>query len=48
MPMERTLTVIGSPSVGKSALTIRFIENKFSNEYDPTISASKTKRKFKN
>jgi len=35
---DRTLTVIGSTSVGKSALTIRFIENKFSTEYDPTIS----------
>jgi len=40
MPMDRTLTVIGSPSVGKSALTIRFIENKFNTEYDPTISAT--------
>lgn len=35
---DRTLTVIGSTSVGKSALTIRFIEKKFSPEYNPTIS----------
>lgn len=38
MMKDRTLTVIGNMSVGKSALTIRFIEKKFSAEYDPTIS----------
>jgi len=35
---DRTLTVIGSTSVGKSSLTIRFLEGRFSAEYDPTIS----------
>lgn len=35
---DRTLTVIGSTSVGKSALTIRFVKKQFTPEYDPTIS----------
>ena len=39
--MDRTLAVIGSASVGKSALTIRFINKTFSTEYDPTIARSK-------
>ena len=40
-PTERTLAVIGSTSVGKSALTDRFTINKFPENYDPTISRSK-------
>jgi len=36
--IERTLAVIGSTSVGKSALTVRFIRKDFSEEYDPTIA----------
>lgn len=35
---DRTLTVIGSTSVGKSALTVRFIQKKFSSDYEPTMS----------
>ena len=29
--------VVGSGGVGKSCLTIRFLKDEFSNEYDPTI-----------
>jgi len=31
------LVVVGSGGVGKSCLTIRFLKDEFSNEYDPTI-----------
>ena len=34
---ERNLAILGSPSVGKSALTTRFVEDKFVDYYDPTI-----------
>lgn len=37
-PLDRTITVLGSPSVGKSALMLRFTENQFANEYSPTIA----------
>jgi GTPase SAR1 family protein len=37
----RTITVMGSPSVGKSALMLRFLENRFNDEYIPTIARSK-------
>jgi len=32
--------VIGSASVGKSALTLRFVRNEFPENYDPTINQS--------
>jgi GTPase KRas protein len=31
------VVVVGSGGVGKSCLTIRFLKDEFSNEYDPTI-----------
>ncbi|KAJ3434080.1 ras-like protein [Anaeramoeba flamelloides] len=31
------IVIVGSGGVGKSALTIRFLQNKFIQEYDPTI-----------
>ena len=31
------LVVVGSGGVGKSCLTIRFLKDEFTNEYDPTI-----------
>ncbi|KAI8619834.1 ras family-domain-containing protein [Chytriomyces sp. MP71] len=31
------LVVVGSGGVGKSCLTVRFLKDEFSNEYDPTI-----------
>ena len=37
---EYKLIIIGSEGVGKSALTIRFIQNHFSEGYDPTIEDS--------
>lgn len=29
--------VVGSGGVGKSCLTIRFLKDEFTNDYDPTI-----------
>ena len=40
-PLDRTITVLGSPSVGKSALMLRFTDNQFAAEYSPTIARSK-------
>ncbi|KAG7381065.1 hypothetical protein PHYPSEUDO_006499 [Phytophthora pseudosyringae] len=39
MPVEvqRKLTVLGYPGVGKSSLTTCFVENRFVENYDPTI-----------
>jgi GTPase SAR1 family protein len=38
MPLvERNLAILGSPSVGKSALTLRFCKDEFTDIYDPTI-----------
>uniref|UniRef100_K3WLJ4 Uncharacterized protein n=1 Tax=Globisporangium ultimum (strain ATCC 200006 / CBS 805.95 / DAOM BR144) TaxID=431595 RepID=K3WLJ4_GLOUD len=39
MPVEvqRKLTVLGFPGVGKSSLTTCFVENRFVENYDPTI-----------
>jgi len=37
---EFKLVVLGSGGVGKSALTIRLVNNKFLEEYDPTIEDS--------
>lgn len=46
-PVERTLTIIGNTSVGKSALTLRFVKNEFPENYDPTIAKTFIK-KFSN
>jgi small GTP-binding protein len=35
--LERNLTVLGSPSVGKSKLTLRFVRDEFTDEYLPTM-----------
>lgn len=35
--LERNLTVLGSPSVGKSNLTLRFVRDEFTEEYLPTM-----------
>ncbi|PRP73199.1 hypothetical protein PROFUN_03513 [Planoprotostelium fungivorum] len=37
---EFRITVIGSGAVGKSALTVRFIQGSFTEKYDPTIEDS--------
>jgi len=37
---EYRLVVIGSGGVGKSALTIQFMENRFVEDYDPTIEGT--------
>jgi Ras family protein len=37
-PIELVFTVLGSPTVGKSALTLRYLRNNFCEDYDPTIS----------
>lgn len=38
--LERTLAIIGSPSVGKSALSQVFVTRTFPTEYYPTIEKS--------
>jgi len=38
--MEYKLVIVGGGGVGKSALTIQFIQNYFIDEYDPTIEDS--------
>jgi len=35
--LDREVAVLGSTSVGKSALTMRFVHDQFPTEYDPTI-----------
>ncbi|KAH3745001.1 Ras GTPase [Pelomyxa schiedti] len=42
--MEYKLVVVGGGGVGKSALTIQFIQNHFIDEYDPTIEDSYRKQ----
>ena len=44
MNTEYKLAVIGGGGVGKSALTIRFIQNHFIGDYDPTIEDSYRKQ----
>ncbi|KZT06043.1 ras-domain-containing protein [Laetiporus sulphureus 93-53] len=41
---EYKMVVVGDGGVGKSALTIQFIQNQFMTEYDPTIEDSYRKR----
>eukprot|EP01105_Mastigella_eilhardi_P007411 TRINITY_DN1886_c0_g1_i5.p1 TRINITY_DN1886_c0_g1~~TRINITY_DN1886_c0_g1_i5.p1 ORF type:complete len:203 (-),score=75.66 TRINITY_DN1886_c0_g1_i5:75-638(-) len=41
---EYKLVVVGGGGVGKSALTIQFIQSHFINEYDPTIEDSYRKQ----
>lgn len=41
---EYKLVVVGAGGVGKSALTIQFIQNHFVDEYDPTIEDSYRKQ----
>ena len=43
---ERIVSVLGSTSVGKSALTLMLINNEFVENYDPTIAKSYTKKNF--
>ncbi len=38
-----TLVVVGAGGVGKSTLTIQFIQQHFCNDYDPTIEDSYNK-----
>eukprot|EP01115_Flamella_aegyptia_P011077 TRINITY_DN50594_c0_g1_i1.p1 TRINITY_DN50594_c0_g1~~TRINITY_DN50594_c0_g1_i1.p1 ORF type:complete len:189 (+),score=57.86 TRINITY_DN50594_c0_g1_i1:19-585(+) len=42
--MEYKLVIVGGGGVGKSALTIQFIQNHFIHEYDPTIEDSYRKQ----
>ena len=42
--MEYKLVVVGGGGVGKSALTIQFIQSHFMEEYDPTIEDSYRKQ----
>ena len=49
MSLNRKIVVVGAPSVGKSSLTMQFVEGVFSDNYQPTINASYTKNyTFKN
>ena len=41
---EYRIVVVGGGGVGKSAITIQFIQNYFINEYDPTIEDSYRKQ----
>lgn len=43
---EYKLVVVGDGGVGKSALTIQFIQNHFVEEYDPTIEDSYRKQVY--
>ncbi|EIM23181.1 ras-like protein [Wallemia mellicola CBS 633.66] len=44
VPKEYKLVVVGGGGVGKSALTIQFIQSHFVDEYDPTIEDSYRKQ----
>ncbi|KAF9901047.1 hypothetical protein EC991_006582 [Linnemannia zychae] len=39
-PKKLTILVLGDGAVGKSALTLRFLRDQFTDEYDPTIEDS--------
>ncbi|CAG8553076.1 6150_t:CDS:2 [Paraglomus brasilianum] len=42
-PKSRTIVVCGAPAVGKSSLTIQFVENHFVDSYYPTIQSAYNK-----
>lgn len=42
-PKQRRIAVLGFRSVGKSSLTIQFIEGQFVDSYEPTIENTFTK-----
>lgn len=46
LSLERTLAVIGSASVGKSALSQVFVQKTFPQEYFPTIEKSENFKYF--
>ena len=43
---EYKLVVLGTGGVGKSALTVQFVQNIFVERYDPTIEDSYRKQVF--
>ncbi|CAK8687775.1 GTP-binding protein Rheb-like [Clavelina lepadiformis] len=45
-PRDRKLAIMGYRSVGKSSITIQFVDNQFVESYDPTIENTFT-RQFK-
>ena len=48
-PKQRKIAVVGSRSVGKSSLTVRFVEEHFVESYYPTIENTFSKViKFRN
>ena len=42
-PKQRRIAILGFRSVGKSSLTIQFVENQFVDSYEPTIENTFTK-----
>ncbi|XP_002128233.1 GTP-binding protein Rheb [Ciona intestinalis] len=43
-PRERKLAIMGYRSVGKSSITIQFVDNQFVESYDPTIENTFTRQ----
>ncbi|EPZ34286.1 Small GTPase superfamily domain-containing protein [Rozella allomycis CSF55] len=41
---EHTIVVVGSGGVGKSCLTVRFLKDEFTSEYDPTVEENYRKK----